>query len=76
MQLECSYDTMEVLVCLAVPLSLKVHTILQCLSLYYHKDPPYDRHQPVDPILEKRLADQQEKPACQSTYISIILILV
>ncbi|KAK2158546.1 hypothetical protein LSH36_167g01005 [Paralvinella palmiformis] len=38
----CSYYTMEALVCLAFPLSLKVHVDLQCLSMYYHRDPPDD----------------------------------
>ena len=33
---------MEALVCLAFPLSLKVHVDLQCLSMYYHRDPPDD----------------------------------
>jgi len=36
----CSYYTMEALVCLAFPLSLKVHVHLPCLSMYYHRDPP------------------------------------
>ena len=54
---------MEALVCLAFPLSLKVHVDLQCLSMYYHRDPPDDPHHPVDPIPEKRLADQQV-PLC------------
>ena len=58
---------MEALICLAFPLSLKVHVDLQCLSMYYHRDPPDDPHHPVDPIPEKRLADQQEKPPCQLT---------
>jgi len=38
-------------------------------TMYYHRDPPDDPHHPVDPIPEKRLADQQEKPRCQMTYI-------
>jgi len=60
---------MEALVCLAFPLSLKVHAHLQCFSMYYHKDPPNDVDHLVDPIPEKRLTDEQEKPHCQLTYI-------
>ena len=52
---------MEALACLAFPLSLKVHVDVQCLSMYYHRDPPDDPHHPVDPIPEKRLGNQQEK---------------
>jgi len=54
---------------LAFPLSLKVPDHLQYLSMYYHRDPPDDPHHQVGPIPERRLADQQEKPLCQSTYM-------
>jgi len=47
---------MEALVFLAFPLSLKVHDHLQCLIIYYHRDPP-----------DKRPTDQEEKAPCQST---------
>jgi len=46
---------------LVLGISLKVHVDLHCLSMYYHRD----RQHSVDPIPEKRPADQREKPPCQ-----------
>ena len=66
---------MEALLCLAFPLSLKVHVHLQCLLMYCHRDPPDDPHHPVDLIPEKRLADQKEKTPCQFTYLLYEIIL-
>jgi len=63
---------MEAVVFLAFSSSLEVHAHLQCLSMYYHRDPADDPHYPVDPKPEKRLADQQEKPPCPLTYIFYI----
>jgi len=60
---------MKALVFLALPLSLNVYAHLQCISLYYYKDPLDDPHHPVDPIPKKRPTDQQENFPYQSTYI-------
>jgi len=64
---------MEALVCLAFPLSLNVHDHRQCFTMYYHIDPIDDPHHLMDPILENRLAGQQEKPFCESTLYEISL---
>ena len=54
------------MVFLAFPLFLRVHAHLQ---LYYYRDPADDQYHLVDPIPEKRPAEQHEKQYCQLTYI-------
>jgi len=70
-----SYCTVKSLIFLALPLSLKVHDHLPCLSIHNHRDPSDDPHHPVDPMPKKRPTDQHEKPIPGAVIIFLHFLL-